>query len=86
MLHKIFKWWYEKTRSSYGHLNHKIEDRSKERDLIHYFEDFGNDGQNRIYSHWLRKKIVKLLLWLLFLTFALWFAYQSYQGLLIYDT
>ena len=63
----------------------KIQGRSKDRDLIHYFEDFGGDGQNRTYSHWLRKLLVKLIAWVLFLIFAVWFAYQSYQGLLIYN-
>ena len=43
MIHRIFKWWYEKNRSSYGHTYRKIESRSKDRDLIHYFEDFGGD-------------------------------------------
>jgi hypothetical protein len=85
MLHKIFRWWYEKNRSSYGETYRKIQGRSKDRDLIHYFEDFGGDGQNRTYSHWLRKRIFKLIVWILVLLFAVWFAYQSYQGLLIYD-
>ncbi len=85
MIHRIFKWWYEKNRSSYGHTYRKIESRSKDRDLIHYFEDFGGDGQNRGYSYWLRKKIVQITLWVIFFIFAAWFSYQSYLGLLIYD-
>jgi len=85
MIHKIFKWWYEKNRSSYGKTYRKIQSRSKDRDLFHYFEDFGGDGQNRIISNWLRKKIFQIILWFVFLTFAAWFSYQSYLGLLIYD-
>ena len=72
--------------SSYGDTYRKLQGRSKDRDLIHYFEDFGGDGQNRTYSHWLRKLLFKLIAWVLFLIFAVWFAYQSYQGLLIYNT
>ena len=34
MLHKLFQWWYDKTRSSYGQSYRKIDNRSKERDLI----------------------------------------------------
>ena len=70
MFHKIFRWWYEKNRSSYGDTYRKIQGRSKDRDLIHYFEDFGGDGQNRSYSNWLRKLIFKLLAWVLFLIFV----------------
>ena len=85
MLHRIFKWVYARRRSSYGDTYRKIERRSKDRDLIHYFEDFGGDGQNRTHSHWLRKRIIKFLAWVLFLTLAIWFSYQSYLGLLIYE-
>ena len=46
MLHKLFQWWYDKTRSSYGQSYRKIDNRSKERDLINYFHDFGGDGMN----------------------------------------
>ena len=55
------------------------------RDLIHYFEDFGGDGQNRRYSLLVKKKIVQITLWVVFFIFAAWFSYQSYLGLLIYD-
>lgn len=85
MLHKIFQWWYLRNRSSYGQSYKKIKNRSKDRDLIHYFHDFGGDGENVQGSRWLRKKIFKLLSWLLFLLFATWFAFESYKGLLIYD-
>ncbi len=85
MIHKFFQWWYLRNRSSYGDSYRKIDDRSKDRDLIHYFHDFGGDGMNAQGSNWLRKKIFKSILWLLFLVFAFWFAYESYQGLLIYD-
>ena len=53
MLHKLFQWWYDKTRSSYGQSYRKIDNRSKERDVIHYFHDFGGDGMNTRTSHWL---------------------------------
>ena len=86
MIHKFFQWWYLRSRSSYGQVYKKIDRRSKDRDLIHYFHDFGGDGRNSHSSNWLRKKILKLLLWIVFLGLAVWFTYQSYLGLLIYDT
>ena len=85
MLHKLFQWWYDKTRSSYGQSYRKIDVRSKERDLIHYFHDFGGDGMNTRTSHWLRRKLLKMLFWAIFMALAFWFAYESYHGLLIYD-
>jgi|TARA_A200000113_G_scaffold220815_1_gene231547 hypothetical protein len=86
MLHKIFQWFYHRNRSSYGQSYQKIDRRSKDRDLIHYFHDFGGDGMNVQGSHWLRKKILSLIFWIIFLIFASWFTYESYLGLLIYDS
>ena len=85
MLHKFFQWWYLKTRSSYGQSSRKIDDRSKERDLIHYFHDFGDGGANTRRSYWLYRRAFKLLLWILVVAGAGWFAYESYHGLIIYD-
>jgi len=86
MLHKIFQWWYLKTRSSYGQSSKKIDGRSKERDLIHYFHDFGGDGKNTGRSYWLYRRVFKLLMWIILLVGAGWFAYESYHGLIIYDS
>ena len=86
MLHKIFQWWYLKTRSSYGQPSKTIDSRSKERDLIHYFHDFGGDGRNTGRSYWLYRRVFKLLVWIIFLACAGWFAYESYHGLIIYDS
>ncbi len=55
------------------------------RDLFHYFHDFGNDGANAHQSSWLRSLFFKLILWAIFLFFASWFAFESYHGLMIYD-
>ncbi|MEC8043094.1 MAG: hypothetical protein VX130_00680 [Verrucomicrobiota bacterium] len=85
MLHKIFQWWYLRNRSSYGKTYRKIDNRSKERDLIHYFHDFGDDGMNSRNSHWLLKRMLRVVGWLIFLAIAVWFSYESYHGLLIYD-
>ncbi|MBP51844.1 MAG: hypothetical protein CMI27_01730 [Opitutae bacterium] len=85
MIHKIFHWWYLKSRSSYGKTYKKIDSRSKDRDLINYFHDFGDDGMNVRSSHWLYKKFIRLFLWILFLVFASFFAFESYHGLIIYD-
>jgi len=85
MLRKIFHWFY-KTRSSYGHSRPKMEGRSKERDLFHYFHEFGGDGMNVRRSYWLYRKVFKFVFWLVFLLLAGWFAYESYHGLMIYDT
>ena len=85
MLHKIFQWWYHRNRSSYGQTYKKIDHRSKDRDLIHYFHDFGGDGLNTHSSHWLRRKITRGIYWIIFLILAAWFSYESYLGLLIYD-
>ena len=46
MLHKIFEWFYLRKRSSFGKYNHKMEIRTNDRDLIHYFHDFG--GRQKI--------------------------------------
>jgi len=86
MLHKLFQWWYLKTRSSYGQTSKKIDNRSKERDLIHYFHDFGDDGRNTRRSYWLYRRVFKLLVWVIILAGASWFAYESYRGLIIYDS
>ena len=86
MLHKIFQWWYLKTRSSYGQPSKTIDSRSKERDLIHYFHDFGGDGRNTRRSYWLYRRVFKLCFWILIIVSAGWFAYESYHGLIIYDT
>jgi hypothetical protein len=86
MLHKIFQWWYLKTRSSYGQSYKKIDSRSKERDLIHYFHDFGGDRMNVRRSYWLYRKVFKLLMWIIFLVGTGWFTYESYHGLMIYDS
>jgi hypothetical protein len=85
MLHRIFRLLYWRKRRSYGKSYRKISGRSMDRDLVHYFHDFGNDGANSHQSHWLRKLIFKFILWAVFLFFACWFAYESYLGLLIYD-
>jgi len=55
------------------------------RDIFHSFHDFGESGTNSHQSYWLRKLILKLILWVVFMLFACWFAYESYLGLLIYD-
>ena len=44
-------------------LPKNIEADSMDRDLVHYFHDFGNDGANSHQSHWLRKLIFKFILW-----------------------
>ena len=62
MIHKIFQWLYLRNRSSYGSSYKKIDRRSKDRDLVHYFHDFGGDGQNAQGSHWLKKNIQTVLL------------------------
>ena len=79
MLHKLFQWWYDKTRSSYGQSYRKIDVRSKERDLIHYFHDFGGDGMNTRTSL-LRRKSIRVVLTVFGPLFC-WFAYESYHGL-----
>ena len=86
MLHKLFQWWYLKTRSSYGETTRKIDSRSRERDLIHYFHDFGGDGRNTRRSYWLYRRVFKMLAWIIILVGAGWFAYESYHGLMIYDS
>jgi hypothetical protein len=85
MLHKIFQWWYLKTRSSYGLYSSKFESRTNERDLMRYYHDFGGDGMNSRRSYWLYRIAFKTIFWTLFLTAAVWFAYESYHGLMIYD-
>ena len=86
MLHKIFQWWYLKTRSSYGQSSKKIDSRSSDKDLINYFYDFGGDGRNTRRSYWLYRRVFKLCFWILILVSACWFAYESYHGLIIYDS
>ena len=85
MLHKIFHWIYLRRRSSFGENYKKIGKRSRDNDLLHYFHDFGGETTNSRRSYWLYRKIFKLFIWALILAFALWFSFESYQGLLIYD-
>jgi len=85
MLHKIFHYLYLRKRSDYGKTYRKISSRSEDRDLLHYFHDFGDDGANSHSSYWLRKRIFKFLLWCIVLAISFWFSYYSYLGLLIYD-
>jgi len=85
MLHKIFHWLYLRKRSSFGLSYKKIDNRSKDRDLIHYFHDFGGETTNSRQSYWLYRKFFKLIIWSLVLLFSIWFCLESYQGLLIYD-
>ena len=85
MLHRIFQWWYLRRRSSYGKSYKKIDNRSKDRDLINYFHDFGGETTNSRRSYWLYRKILQLVAWVIFLVFAIWFSLESYHGLLIYD-
>jgi hypothetical protein len=54
--------------------------------LIHYFHDFGGDGRNTRRSYWLYRRVFKLLMWIIILAGASWFAYESYHGLMIYDS
>ena len=61
MLHKIFEWFYLRKRSSFGKYNHKMEIRTNDRDLIHYFHDFGGRQTNSRRSYWLYRKIFKLI-------------------------
>jgi hypothetical protein len=85
MLHKIFHWWYLRRRSSFGTNYKKIDNRSKDRDLINYFHDFGGETTNSRRSYWLYRKIFKFFIWIIVLLFAIWFSVESYQGLIIYD-
>jgi hypothetical protein len=86
MLHKFFQWRYWKTRPGSNPIYRKIDSRSKDRDLIHYFHDFGDDNSgNTQSSHWLLKGLSKIFFIAVILVFATWFAYESYHGLLIYD-
>ena len=85
MLHRLFRLIYWRKRRSYGKTYRKIYGRSMDRDLVHYFHDFGDDGANSHQSYGLRKIILKFILWMVFLFFAGWCAYESYLGLLIYD-
>ena len=86
MLHKFFQWRYRKTRPGSNPIYRKIDSRSKDRDLIHYFHDFGDDNSgNAQSSNWLLKGFFKIFFGTVILLFAAWFAYESYQGLLIYD-
>ena len=48
MLHKIFQWWYLKTRSSYGRYSSKFESRTNERDLMRYYHDYDIDDDDRM--------------------------------------
>jgi hypothetical protein len=85
MLHRLFRLIYWGRRRNYGKPYRKISGRSMDRDLVHYFHDFGDDGANTRQSHWLRKLIIKIACWAVILFLASWFAYESYLGLLIYD-
>jgi len=85
MLHRLFRLLYWKKRRSYGRTYRKIDGRSMDRDLVHYFHDFGDDGANSHSSNWLRKRIFKFFLWCIVLAVSIWFTYMSYLGLLIYD-
>ena len=86
MLHKFFQWRYWKTRPGSNPIYRKIDSRSKDRDLIHYFHDFGNDSSaNTQSSHWLLKGFSKICFIGVILVFVAWFTYESYHGLLIYD-
>jgi hypothetical protein len=86
MLHKFFQWRYRRTRPVSNPIYRKIDSRSKDRDLIHYFHDFGDDNSgNTQSSHWLLKGCSKIFFVVAILVFASWFAYESYHGLLIYD-
>ena len=85
MLHKIFEWFYLRKRSSFGKYNRKMEIRTNDRDLIHYFHDFGGSTRNSRRSYWLYRKIFKIIVWVVFLLFAFWFSVESYKGLIIYD-
>ena len=61
MLHKFFQWRYWKTRPGSNPIYRKIDSRSKDRDLIHYFHDFGDDNSgNTQSSHWLLKGFSKI--------------------------
>ena len=84
MLHRLFRLLYWKKRRSYGRTYRKIDGRSMDRDLVHYFHDFGDDGANSHSSNWLRKRIFKIFLVYRFGR-LIWFTYMSYIGLLIYD-
>ncbi len=86
MLHKFFQWRYRMRRPGSNPLYRKIDGRSKERDLIHYFQEFGDyDSANSHRSRWLLKGISKIASLIVVLALAVWFAYESYHGLLIYD-
>ncbi len=85
MLHKFFKWRYERNRPGAGPLRDKVEKRTKARDLAESILAFGDDSANSRRSRWLLKRILAALSALLLLALSLWLAYQSYLGLLIYD-
>ena len=86
MLHKFFQWRYRRNRPGSNPLYRKIEKRSRERDLIHYFHEFGDENSGNTHtSHWLLKGISKIVAVMVILALAVWFAYESYHGLLIYD-
>ncbi len=59
--------------------------RNNNRDLIHYFHDFGGETTNSRRSYWIYRKIFKFIFWFLFILFSTWFVIESYKGLLIYD-
>ena len=86
MLHKFFQWRYRLKRPSSNPLYRKIDKRSKDRDLIHYFHEFGDhDSTNSQTSRWLLRGVSKIVSVIVILALAVWFAYESYHGLLIYD-
>ena len=85
MLHKLFQWWYDKTRSSYGQSYRKIDVRSKREGFDSLFPRFR--WRRNEYTHFslVEKKIVEDAVLAIFMALACWFAYESYHGLLIYD-
>jgi preprotein translocase subunit Sec63 len=40
-----------------------MEIRTNDRDLIHYFHDFGGSTKNSRRSYWLYRKIFKIIAW-----------------------
>lgn len=86
MLHKFFKWRYERNRPGANPLREKVTIRTKATDLAESILDFGgDDSSNSRRSRWLLKRILAALAALLLLALSLWLAYQSYLGLLLYD-
>ena len=85
MLHKYFQWRQRRKRWG-SNPYRKIEDRSKSQDLLHSFQEFGGDDSNTTHSsRWFVLRIAKTLSACTIIALAVWFAYESYHGLLIYD-